>query len=376
MCDIPAQFIGQYQHLLEQGTLTPDPAQQAAVEALDRVYELTQTRDRVKHRSAMYRLLKGKGNEHALPEQCGLYLWGGVGRGKTMLMDMFYKSAETSQKKRYHFHAFMIDIHKRIHELRSEKDGQNLMQYIADEIVVNTELLCLDELQVHDITDAMILAQLFTALFKAGVIVVFTSNRPPSDLYQGGLQRDQFEKFIELIERHMEVLQLVSPTDYRMQQMQSFKQVYFTPTDDKAIEKLQELYSSLSQCAESHPFTLNLRGRTLTLDKTCNDIAWCTFDELCARALGAEDYLEIAKIFHIVFLQDIPLLTPEYRNEAKRFVTLIDALYDCNTILICSAATSPNALYLSGDGSFEFERTVSRLIEMQSEEYLSGLHQG
>ena len=314
--------------------------------------------------------------KESLPSFSGLYLWGDVGRGKSMLMDLFFDTIPYPQKKRIHFHAFMRDVHARIFAWRKLKsdEREDLVGRVAKEIAQGCKVLCLDEIQVHDVTDAMILSKLFTTLFNMGVVVVFTSNRPPKDLYQGGLQREQFKYFIELCEKRLEIAKLESDTDYRLKQLKALDSTYYHPLGDEADLFLDGLYGKLTQGHASLPVTIEVQGRKLEVERTSGGVAWFTFHDLCERALGAADYIEVAAEFHTVLIQNIPQLTPEYRNEAKRFVTLIDALYEHKTNLICTAAAAPNALYPQGDGSFEFERTVSRLIEMQSEPYLQASH--
>ncbi len=361
----------QYQVWLDNGRIQPDAGQQEVVRVLQRMYDIV-TAPNFLHKGSVLKTLLTR--RKALPNCCGAYIWGGVGRGKSMLMDMFYELVPFEKKRRVHFHAFMRDVHSRMHAWRQLRDYDDLIPNIVDEISSECQLLCLDEFQVHDVTDAMILSRLFRALFQAGVIIVTTSNRPPNELYQGGLQREQFEKFIELTERRMLVTELTSDIDYRLKQLKAMKQVYYTPIDEQALDFLYDSYSALTQNATSTPLTIEISGRKIVIEKNACGIAWMTFEELCERPLGASDYIEIATEFHTLLLQDIPALSPERRNEAKRFVTLIDALYEHKVKLICTAAVPAEELYPKGDGSFEFERTVSRLQEMQSESYLGASH--
>lgn len=307
-------------------------------------------------------------------ERYGAYIWGDVGRGKTLMMDVLVESTPAPWVKRIHFHAFMRDIHARLHAWRQLKSEDDLLPRVVREIATDTRLLCLDELQVHDVTDAMILSRLFTLLFDEGVAVIFTSNRPPNELYRGGLQREQFMKFIALIEQKLDILELVSPHDYRLQQLTALEQVYLYPLNNHSTEQLFKIYSQLTGGQPSIETHLKVQGRTFIIEKSCSGVAWLTFDELCERPLGSADYLELAAEFHTLILQDIPQLGEHNRNEAKRFVNLIDTLYDQKVKLICSAAVPPEHLYLQGDGVFEFARTVSRLIEMQSTSYLGASH--
>ncbi|MFM9890216.1 MAG: cell division protein ZapE [Rickettsiales bacterium] len=305
----------------------------------------------------------------------GLYVWGDVGRGKSMLVDRFVAHLKPrAQVRRVHFHALMLEVHKRLHQLRQQPQHDDVMQQIVVELAHGVQLLCLDEFQVTDVTDAMLLSRLFGGLFEAGVAVVFTSNRPPRELYQGGLQREQFLKFVDLLEAHMPILHINGPQDYRLGQLRALKRTYMYPRNEAADDFLLESWQQLVGNAPSEPLWLEVQGRILRIDKHARGVAWLTFNELCARPLGANDYLSLAKVCHTLLLQGIPLMTPESRNEAKRFVTLIDTLYDQHVKLIATAEAPPDALYPTGDGSFEFHRTVSRLIEMQSEAYLAMAH--
>lgn len=309
------------------------------------------------------------------PAPAGLYLWGGVGRGKSMLMDLFVEQAKKiSPTRRVHFHAFMLDVHKRLHAFRQLHAGADLMPKVIAQIAEETRLLCLDELQVTDVTDAMILARLFEGLMDAGVTVVFTSNRPPQELYRNGLQREQFMQFVALLKRRLTIMELKSPIDYRLEQWRQLAHTYMHPLGAAADDFLLESWQRLTHGAPTEPLRLEVQGRTLRVDKQAHGIAWLTFDELCVRPLGANDYLALATVCHTLLLQGIPAMGKEERNEAKRFVTLIDTLYDQRVKLLATAAVAPDALYPSGDGSFEFARTASRLHEMQSEQYLALPH--
>ncbi len=306
---------------------------------------------------------------HPKPLAPGIYLWGDVGRGKSMLMDMFVEViSKTKKTHRIHFHAFMMDVHRRLFVFR-QHHSDDVMQRVIDEIAHEQIILCLDEFQVSDVTDAMILARLFSGLMDAGVVVIFTSNRRPRDLYLNGLQRDQFLKFVDLLEQRIRIVSLESNTDYRLQQLRAMKQTFMYPRDGIADDFLMESWAALTGNAASNPLRIEIQGRVLRVDKHYRGIAWFTFGELCMRPLGANDYLTLAKLCHTILLQGIPQMGPDLRNEAKRFVTLIDTLYDQRVKLIATAATPPDAIYPAGDGSFEFHRTASRLYEMQSEAY-------
>ncbi len=362
-----------YAQMVAAGTVQHDTAQAEAMQALDKVYLRVSDPEFEQEDGIISKLLSSVLRPE-LPEFCGTYLWGDVGRGKSMLMDIFYEMVPIKAKRRVHFHAFMREVHARIHAWRQLKSQHDLLPRVVDELAREAKLLCFDEFQVHDVTDAMILSRLFTLLFQKGVVVVTTSNRAPKDLYQGGLQREQFEQFIELAEAHLDIVRIDGPLDYRLQQLKAFEQVYYPSVGEEACEFLYDAYCALTQSAESRPTVVEVQGRNVVLEKTASGVAWVSFAELCERPLGAGDYLEIAALFHTLIMQDIPILSPEKRNEAKRFVTLIDTLYEHKVKLICSAQAPAEALYPAGDGSFEFQRTVSRLMEMQSERYLSLPH--
>ena len=360
-------FMAAYHRMVGSGKLQPDPAQLTAAEQLDALYRpLTSPLPR-----RLFGLLPAEPAEVA-----GLYLWGDVGRGKSMLMDMFVACIQdTLPTRRVHFHAFMRDVHQRLHAFRQVNSEQDLLPRLIAQMASEQRVLCLDEMQVHDVTDAMILSRLFGGLMDAGVTVLFTSNRAPSDLYQGGLQREQFLKFVDLIDARMPIVELAGPTDYRLAQLRAMRQTYVYPLGDAADSFLLESWERLTGGDPSEPLRLAVQGRVLRVDKHAHGTAWLTFDELCVRPLGAADYLELATMCHTLLLQGVPALSREYRNEAKRLVTLIDALYEHRVKLIVTAATAPEEIYPAGDGNFEFQRTVSRLMEMQSATYLALPHQ-
>ncbi|HEY0524462.1 MAG TPA: cell division protein ZapE [Stellaceae bacterium] len=302
------------------------------------------------------------------PPPLGLYIYGGVGRGKSMLMDLFFATAPVAKKRRVHFHAFMLEVHARIHRHNKTSSGDPIVP-VAKALAAESTLLCFDEFHVTDIADAMILGRLFQALFEQGVVVVATSNRPPDDLYKGGLQRERFVPFIDLLKQKLDVLELDGGRDYRLARL-ARQPVYFHPLDSRAQAELDRAFADLTDGAPGERVTLTVLGRNLTVSRAAKGVAWFSFHELCARPLGAADYLEIARRFHSVILAGIPKMGPAQRNEAKRFNTLIDALYEAKTTLVVSAAAPPEQLYEAGDGSFEFQRTVSRLYEMQSAQYI------
>jgi cell division protein ZapE len=319
----------------------------------------------------------------AKPAPRGLYLWGGVGRGKSMLMDIFIEQAPVAKKRRVHFHEFMQDVHTRIGDWRGLDIGQRKRRKefvrdagddpippVARALAREARLLAFDEFQVSDIADAMILGRLFDCLFNEGVVVVATSNRHPDDLYKNGINRQLFEPFIRDLQVRLEPISLDGERDYRLQQLRAAP-VYYCPLDPAAGEAMEAAWTRLTQGAEAQSCVLRVQGRDLKIEREAAGVARFGFEELCARPLGAADYLAIAGRFHTVLLQDVPVMTADKRNEAKRFVTLIDALYEAKAKLVMSADAEPSDLYPAGDGNFEFERTASRLMEMRSEAYLA-----
>ncbi len=368
-----------YRALLEDGAIQPDPSQAEAMDRLQALHEaLGAFAPQVGKKGWMARLSLDR---NKVPPPRGLYMWGGVGRGKSMLMDLFFETVAIEDRQRVHFHAFMQEVHKRLHSFREAvKAGQasataDPLAALGRVITEKAWLLCFDEFHVTDIGDAMILSRLFEALFDHGVVVVATSNRPPQDLYKDGLQRETFIPFIGMIEDRLDIMELDAGVDYRLDKLQHMD-VYLTPADAEAEARLNEDFESLSIGAHARPVTLTVQGRNIEIPKVAEGVAMAGFEELCAQPLGPGDYLEIARCFHTLIVKGIPILGPEKRNEAKRFVTLIDALYEARVNLICSAAAPVDALYTEGDGAFEFERTVSRLMEMRSAEYMALAHTG
>ena len=303
----------------------------------------------------------------------GLYIWGSVGRGKTMLMDLFFEETEFESKRRAHFHEFMADIHDRIGMARKELPGDPIPQ-VARAIAKDACLLCFDEMHVTDIADAMILRRLFEGLFAAGTVVVATSNAAPTELYKKGLNRQLFLPFIDLIASHMDVVELKAQKDFRLDKLSGAK-LYFCPADSNTKAALDAHWQRLTGGHPGRSEALDVKGRKLLVPLTSMGVARFQFDELCARPLGASDYLHLAHAFHTLIIDDIPVLTPDRRDVARRFINLVDALYDRRICLIASAAAEPAALYPKGDGADLFERTASRLTEMRSEAYLAG-HSG
>jgi len=345
-----------YNAAVTEGRLTRDAAQVAVLPELERI------------RAALAEPVKKGLFRKAPPPVQGLYMWGGVGRGKSMLMDLLYDQA-ASPKLRRHFHAFMQWVHTEIGEAR--KTGvDDAIKPVAEKLVAQTRFLAFDEMQITDITDAMIVGRLFEALFTAGVVVVATSNRPPPDLYKDGLNRDLFVPFIHLLQDRMVVHELAAEADYRQGKLAG-AQTYFAPADAEARAKVAAIWTDLTQ-GQSEPLTLHVKGRQVVLPDYHNGVARASFFDLCGRALGAGDYLALADAVRVLVLTNIPSLGRDNFNEAKRFVTLIDALYEARVRLICTAAAQPEYLYREGEGSFEFERTASRLREMQSEGWGKG----
>lgn len=369
-----APITAAYEALLQSGRLVADAAQADTVAHLAAIQEEWARVD-IPQGGKLARIFNRR-RPVALHTQ-GVYLWGDVGRGKSMLMDLFYETTPAALKRRVHYHAFMLDVHARIHGWREAnreklKDGDPIPP-LAAALAREAQLLCLDEMQVTDVADAMILGRLFTELLNRNVRVVFTSNRVPEDLYLNGLQRDRFLKFIALIHEKLTVIRLQSAEDYRLKQLKAMDEVYLTGSD--ASTKLDDAFAQLTQGKKPQTTVANVLGHDLHIPAASGDVARFAFVDLCAKAVGAADYEYIAQHYNTVLLDGIPLLNPEKRNEAKRFVTLIDTLYEHKTKLICSAEDIPEKLYPAGDGSFEFARTASRLREMQSETYLAAKHQ-
>ncbi|NDR55528.1 cell division protein ZapE [Aliiruegeria sabulilitoris] len=349
-----------------EGLLTADAAQAAALPELERVRHELAHRPVAKPKSG----LRGLFSKPVEPDPVrGLYLWGGVGRGKSMLMDMFFEAARTDRKRRVHFHAFMQEVHAGLHEARKRGVDDAILP-VADEVIAHVDLLCFDEMQISDITDAMIVGRLFERLFAAGVVVVTTSNRVPDDLYKDGLNRQLFLPFIEMIKTRMVVHELTSDKDYRQDRL-SGSPVYFTPNNHAARLAIQSVWDDLSG-GDAPPLILTVKARPVEIPAFRNGVARAGFFDLCGHPLGPADYLAIAEVAKVLVLTDIPCLGRSNFNEAKRFVTLVDALYEAKAKLICSAAAEPELLYLEGEGIFEFERTASRLREMQSADWMAG----
>ena len=358
--------LTRYDERVALGEIEADPAQSLCARRLD---EMQVALDGIIASAGIFTRIFAKEIE---PPR-GLYIHGGVGRGKTMLMDLFFEETAFAPKRRAHFHEFMADVHDRIGDARSRIDGDPIPD-VARQLAKDARLLCFDELHVTDIADAMILGRLFQALFSAGTVVVATSNAHPSQLYKNGLNRQLFLPFIDLIQKHMDVVELNAAKDYRLDKVAG-AQLYFTPADADARKALDAHWERLTGHHPGKPMVLDVKGRSLTVPMASMGVARFAFDDLCTKPLGANDYLHIAHAFHTVVIDDIPVIDRERRDVARRFINLIDALYDSRICLIASAAAEPHNLYPKGDGADLFARTASRLTEMRSESYLAG-HSG
>ncbi len=361
--------LARYDSLVASGELRPDPEQRAAAQRLSR---LAAELDSPPKRGLFARLT---GKDAPVPR--GVYLWGGVGRGKSMLMDLFYDCVVDPAKRRVHFHAFMLEVHARLATERAKEAG-NPVPSVAEALAKDLKLLAFDEMVINNTADAMVLSRLFTEMMTHGVTIVATSNRPPVDLYKDGLQRDSFLPFIALLEANLDVLPLNGPTDYRRDRLGQVD-TWLVPNGAAATEALSAAFFRLTDfavedAAHVPSCDLDIGGRTLHVPKALKGVAVFSFKRLCGEARGAPDYLAVARAFHTVILVGIPILGPENRNEAARFVTLIDALYEYRVKLLAAADAQPGELYPTGDGRFEFDRTISRLEEMRSEEYLAKGH--
>tara|TARA_R110000868_G_scaffold29118_8_gene108505 strand:- start:743 stop:1855 length:1113 start_codon:yes stop_codon:yes gene_type:complete len=360
--------LARYEALIAAGELRADPDQRAAAVRLDTLQQ--QLEAAPERGSTLWRLLR-----KAPEPPRGLYMWGGVGRGKSMLMDLFFDTVKIPRKARAHFHEFMLDVHARLAEARKSETGDPIPP-VVEALAENARLLCFDEMVVNNMADAAIMSRLFTGLLEKRVTIVTTSNRVPDDLYKDGLNRQLFLPFIDLIKDRLDVQTLNGPTDYRRDRLGDAT-LWHYPNGDEATAALSTAFFRLTDYPPSdraHVPSEDIPvqgGRTLHVPKSLKGVAVFSFKRLCAEARGAPDYLAIARKYHSVIIVGIPVLGPENRNEAARFVTLIDSLYEYKVKLLASADAEPAQLYPQGDGAFEFERTVSRLMEMQSDDYLA-----
>lgn len=368
--DNPGLLEKQYNGLVAQGHIQHESMQITALHHLQTLLDNLLATVEYKQKSTLHKLILPRPVNYQ-----SLYIYGNVGRGKSMLMDLFFEACPIRQKRRVHFHAFMLEVHAFIHQWRRQ-NNTDAISALAKHIRASELLLCFDEFHVSDIADAMILVRLFRRLFELGIVVVITSNCHPNELYHDGLQRELFLPFVRLLQEKAEVIELVANRDYRLSHLHALKSTYYYPLDEQAANFIRQSYNELTNFAPLKPGVVEVLGRKVALSAVHGNVALTSFDELCMHALGPADYLEIGNRFDIVILADIPKLTKEKCNEAKRFVTLIDALYEHKVKLICTAEVPAQELYTSGEGSFEFERTVSRLIDMQSESYLHIEHVG
>jgi len=372
-----SSITAQYTAGVAVGKVERDPAQLAVVDRLARL-EGDIIEHRLARKSSSLGWLFARDKKQTLLK--GLYIYGEVGRGKTMLMDLFYEASPVQRRRRAHFHEFMIDVHERVHGLRQkmkvgEYAGEDPIELVAKDLAREAWLLCFDEFHVTDIADAMILGRLFAQLFTRGVVVVATSNVAPVDLYKDGLNRALFVPFIDMLEAHMDIVRLASRTDFRLEKLAGLP-VWYVPADEAADAALDDAWRRLARENDGAAQELALKGRTIHVPRAAMGVARFSFHDLCEQPLAAADYLRIAHEYHTIILDHIPVMTFDNRNAAKRFIILIDTLYDMNVKLIASAAAELDALYRADEGyeAQEFQRTASRLIEMRSEEYLARPH--
>ncbi len=372
-----ADPLAAYRARLATGELATDPAQALVAERLQQLWAKLRGYDPEPRRGSAGLLARWlRRPAEGAPDQRphGLYLVGDVGRGKSMLMDLFFAAAEVPRKRRVHFHRFMQEAHARIHVWRhAHPEGADPIPPLADSIATEAALLCFDEFQVTDVADAMILGRLFEALFERGVVVVATSNTPPDDLFKGQPGRDAFLPFIASLHRHLDVLVMEPGPDWRRARLRGLR-LWQVPADERAAQALDEAFAALAGGASPAPETLGVLGRRLAVPLAASGVARFDFAALCCGPLGPADYLLLATHYHALVLDGVPRLSPEERNEARRFVTLIDALYEHRVKLVASADALPDDVYPAGDGALAFARAASRLHEMQTERYLTLPH--
>lgn len=362
--------LSKYEADLASGGFTPDAAQRRAVEALQRLYdELIQYRQQ--ETGGLFAKLKSLfGGEQQAPK--GIYFWGGVGRGKTYLVDTFYETLPFEQKLRVHFHRFMHRVHKELKELKGQSDP---LPIIADKLASEAQIVCFDEFFVQDITDAMILGTLMQELFKRNVVLVATSNIVPDELYRNGLQRARFIPAIELIKKHCEIINVDSGIDYRLRTLTK-AEIYHAPLDAEADENLQRYFTELSpdHCSRNTDGTIRINGRDIAVRLECDDVVLFDFDAICGGPRSQNDYIELAQLYHAVLISNVPQLGGNNDDAARRFLALVDEFYERRVKLILSAAVPLEDIYTEGKLKFEYQRCISRLQEMQSQEYLALEH--
>ena len=365
------RLIGQYEALVASGELRPDPEQAAAALRLDSLQHDLEAS--VPSSGLIGRIMRKKAESPR-----GVYLWGGVGRGKSMLMDLFHNALRIRKKRRVHFHAFMLEVHERLRDERRNESGDPIPP-VAAAIAQGVRCLAFDEMVINNSADAMIMSRLFTALMvDEGVTIVTTSNRAPADLYKNGLNREHFLPFISLMEQNLDVMPLNGPVDYRLDRLGDMTS-WHTPLGEAATDQVRKAFYRLTDYApEDHDHVpsgeVEVGTRRIFVPRSLKGVGVFSFKRLCGQPLGAADYLAIARNYHTVIVVGIPRMEPDDRNEAARFVTLIDALYENKVKLFVTADAEPEDLYHSGDGRFEFERTISRLKEMQSKDYMAAGH--
>jgi cell division protein ZapE len=366
-----------YKERVNRGVIEGDVGQTLVLRKLESLRSSLSDNQPAHKPAVLGRLFGAKRSEPHLP---GLYIWGAVGRGKTMLMDLFFEEAPPDRKQRVHFHAFMADVHAAIHAYRQEEKrgktkSDDPIATTAEAIAGKASLLCFDEFHVTDITDAMILGRLFSALFERGVVIVATSNVAPDELYKDGLNRALFLPFISLMKARMEVVELAARTDFRREKLQGRK-VYYVPPNEQSAAALSGAFEALTGAERGRPMVIRVLGRALAVPEAFANVARFSFADLCEAPLGPADFLAIARQFHTVIIDAIPILGAARRDVAKRFITLVDTLYDQHVKLIASSEAEPGGLYLGAEGreAFEFERTASRLIEMRSAAYMDLPH--
>ncbi len=368
--------LTRYRAMVASGDLKPDPAQELAAVKLNSLYHALQNYTPKGGKTTWRERFGLSALKDVEPPPLGLYMFGGVGVGKSMLMDLL-ANALPERSERVHFHELMRDIHAEVHRLRQMPvaDEGDPIPGIADAIAEGATLLCLDEMEVRDIADAMIVARVFDRLFERGVVVVTTSNRHPDDLYKDGLQRDKFLPFIDLLKEKLDLLQLEARQDYRIGRILG-ETVFHTPHDESAQRALDDTWNRLTDDAAPTEDAITVKGRKIVIPAAAHGVARFSFADLCETPMGASDYLALASAYSTVMVDGIPALGPDKRDVARRFVTLVDALYEHRSVLVCSAATPPENIYDGDDWKFEFQRTVSRLVEMQAEDYIRARHVG